>query len=219
MHFLKKGNKMRDIVRKAKAGGYYEKMTLVYDLHLDWLMDYVKGLENGKMVECGVARGGCIALCHVANPSLQIIGLDSWEPMPEITEKDDAKACKPWVGTPTSGKIEDVKTNYKRLNASDKNLTLLKGWFEDTIPENIDMFDNLDILRIDSDFYESILLCLRLLYPKLKSGGLLIMDDWNFNPKGVQAAFNEYFEEIGEDPGKMHFHKIPTFGPVWFFKK
>ena len=64
---------MKDIIKKAKLGGHYERTTLVYDIHLNWLMDYVTNLGNGKMVECGVARGGCIALCHIANPDLQII--------------------------------------------------------------------------------------------------------------------------------------------------
>jgi len=207
---------MKDIIKKAKLGSHYERSTLVYDVHLNWLMDYVTNLENGKMVECGVARGGCIALCHVANPDLQIIGLDSWQPMPDITEQDDPKRCKPWVGTSIGGKIEDVKTSYELLEASDKNLTLLKGWFDQTIPDNIGLFDDLDILRIDSDFYESVIFCLRQLYPKLKSGGLIILDDWAFNNKGVKAAFDEYSEEIGET-FKIHVHTEGA-GPAYFFK-
>jgi hypothetical protein len=208
---------MRPIVRKAKEGDYYTRTTLVYDVHLEWLMNYVPKLGNGKMVECGVARGGCIALCHKANPDLQIIGLDSWEPMPEITEKDDTEKCTPWVGTMTSGQIEDVKKSYEKLGASDENLKLIKGWFDDTIPANIDLFDDLDILRIDSDFYESVIFCLRQLYPKLKSGGLVILDDWHFNPKGVRAAVNEYLDEIGYKPNiQVHTNGA---GPAYFYKQ
>ena len=49
---------MRSIIRKAKQGDYYERTTLVYDVHLGWLMDYVTNLGDGKMIELGVARGG-----------------------------------------------------------------------------------------------------------------------------------------------------------------
>jgi hypothetical protein len=202
---------MRPIIKK------FERATLVYDVHLEWLMNYVQKLGDGKMVECGVARGGCIALCHIANPELQIIGLDSWEPMPDITDKDDANICNPWVGTSIGGKIEDVKKSYDVLEASDENLILLKGWFEDTIPSNIDMFDDMDILRIDSDFYESVLFCLRQLYPKLKSGGLVILDDWHWNMKGVKSAFDDFSKEIGEE-FKIHIHTKGA-GPAYFFKK
>jgi O-methyltransferase len=209
---------MRNIIRKAKEGDYYGRTTLVYDVHLDWLMDYVAKLGDGKMIELGVARGGCLALCHVANPDLQIFGLDSWEPMPNITEKDDAKKCSPWVNTPTSGKMEDVEKSYKKLGADSKNLTLIKGWFDKTVPENIDLFDELDILRIDSDFYESVIFCLRQLYPKLKDGGLVILDDWHFNPKGVRSAFSEYFAEIGQELPQVSVHTEGA-GPAYFWKK
>ena len=204
------------LIKIARSGDYYSKSTLVYDAHLRWLMSYVSKLEGGKMVECGVARGGCIALCHKANPDMEIIGLDSWEPMPDISEKDDAEKCKPWVGTPTSGKIEDVKNSYQKLDASDKNLTLIKGFFESTIPENIHLLENLDILRIDSDFYDSIIFCLRHLYDKVNGGGLVIFDDWHFNNKGVKAAMDEFFEERGISP-EIHIHTRGA-GPAYFFK-
>jgi O-methyltransferase/8-demethyl-8-(2,3-dimethoxy-alpha-L-rhamnosyl)tetracenomycin-C 4'-O-methyltransferase len=207
----------KNIVKKAKLGDYYSRLTLVYDVHLEWLMHYVAKLGEGKMVETGVARGGCIALCHYANPSLKIIGMDSWEPMPDITNRDDAAKCSPWVNTLTSGKMEQVYDSYKSLGASSKNLTLIKGWLEDTIPKNLNLLNDLDVLRIDTDFYESIIFTLRQLYPKVKDGGLIILDDWHFNPKGVRGALNDYFREQQLD------HKISIHtkgaGPAYFFKK
>jgi O-methyltransferase len=207
-----------ELITRAKAGDYYERPTLVYEKHLHWLWDYVATLDGGKMVEAGCARGGCLAVCHASNPKLNIIGLDSWEPMPEINpEKDDASKCNPWVGTLTCGEITDVKKNYNILGADDTNLTLLKGWLEDTIPANIELFDNLDILRIDTDHYNSIKFCLEHLYPKLKKGGLIIFDDWYFNPKGVQGAAHDYFQSINV-PMPSYSEHTPSFGPTYFFK-
>ncbi len=205
-------------VRKAKEGDYYSRTTLVYDVHLEWLMNYVSKLGKGsKMVECGVARGGCIALCHLANPYIKIIGIDSWKPMPNITERDDAKKCTPWVGTLTCGKIEDVQKSYDKLGASSKNLKLIKGWIEDTIPSNLNLFEDLDVLRIDTDFYKSVLFCLNELYPKLKEGGLVILDDWHFNPKGVRGAVKDFFLENNIDP-TISVHTDGS-GPAFFFKR
>ncbi len=201
---------------KAKEGGQYTRTTLVSPVHLEWLMKYVSNLGTGKMVECGVARGGCLALCHLANPSLQIIGLDSWELMPQITEKDDKEKCSPWVGKPTSGKIEDVQKSYNKLGASSKNLKLIKGWIEDTIPQNIDLFENLDILRIDTDFYNSVYYALDKLYPQLKPGGLVILDDWHFNPKGVRGAVNDFFKK-NNIKEQIAVHEKGR-GPAYFFK-
>jgi len=208
-------SKYRKIIAKAKMGDYYTKTTLVYDIHLSWLMNYVENKGNIKMVECGVARGGCLALCHLANSEMKIFGLDSWEGMPNITEKDNADKCSPWVGC-VNGQMEDVYRSYDLLGSSTKNLTLVKGWIQDTIPENIEILNDLDILRIDTDFYESIKFCLQSLYSKVKSGGLIIFDDWHFNPDGVQSAAYEFFEEMKINP-KLEQHD--NHGPVWFFKE
>ena len=204
-------------INLANHGDYYSRTTLVSPVHLEWLMKHVSNIQNGKMVECGVARGGCIALCHMANPDLKIIGLDSWEPMPAATDKDDRSKCDPWTGTLTCGKMEDVQKNYDKLGASSKNLTLLKGWLENTIPSNMHMFEDLDILRIDTDLYSSVLFTLKHLYPKVKKGGLVILDDWHFNPKGVQGAVEEYF---GNEISSLDILKHEQGrGPAYFFKK
>jgi len=204
-------------INLAKSGDYYNRATLVSPVHLEWLMKYVEKIKMGKMVECGVARGGCIALCHLANPDLIIIGLDSWEPMPAATDKDDRNKCDPWTGTMTCGKIEDVQKNYNKIGSSSENLTLLKGWLEQTIPNNIEMFDDLDILRIDTDLYSSVYFCLDSLYPKIKVGGLIVLDDWHFNPKGVQGAVKDYF---GDSYNKIdiQIHESGR-GPAFFMKK
>ena len=209
-------SKYTTIIAKAKEGDLYSRTTMVYDVHLEWLMKYVSKKGKIKMVEVGVARGGCLALCHIANPEMNIIGLDSWEPMPAITEKDDIEKCNQWVGKLTSGKIEDVKKSYIKLGANDKNLTLIKGWVEDTIPANIGLLEDLDILRIDTDFYESIIFTLENLYPKLKDNGLVILDDWHFNPKGVQGALREFFEKNNINH-KISIHTSGA-GPAYFFK-
>jgi predicted O-methyltransferase YrrM len=190
--------------------------TLVSPVHLEWLANYVKKLGKGKLVECGVARGGCLALLHKANPDLRIIGLDSWEGMPSITEEDDTSKCKKWVGSKW-GDETDVYKTYDFIGSSPKNLTLIKGWVEDTIPENISLFNDLDVLRIDTDFYNSVKFCLDYLYPKLKNGGLVILDDWHYNPKGVRKAVNDFLIE-NQIEASIKVHENGR-GPAYFFKK
>ena len=123
-----------------------------------------------------------------------VIGLDSFQGMPAITNQDNAQKCSPWVGS-ENGKAIDVYTSYSMIAADTKNLKLLEGWFEDTIPANIHLFDNLDILRIDSDFYKSVKYCLETLYDKVRPGGVIIFDDWHFNPDGVRTAAAEFLHK------------------------
>ena len=182
-----------DLINKLKWGSEPSR-TLVSPVHLEWLANYVKTLGDGKMVECGVARGGCLALCSKANPQLTIIGLDSWEAMPNITEEDDTNKCSQWVGSEWGTK-NDVYETYNIIKSSAANLTLIEGWFDKTIPANIETFNDLDILRIDSDFYKSVKFCLEQLYSKVKPGGLIILDDWHYNPKGVRKAVHDFLDK------------------------
>ena len=204
-----------DLVRTVKAGGVYERMALAYAPHLYWLLPYVEKLGKAKMVECGVAKGGVIACCSKVNPELEVIGLDSWEPMPDFTEKDNAEVCEPWKNM-SWGTPQDVYNTYKTLQAPTDKLTLIKGWFEDTIPPNIDKFNDLDILRIDSDYYDSIKYCLDTLYDKVKPGGVIIFDDWTWNLKGVSAALNDFLDDRGIERVKINTHG--NDGPGWFSK-
>mgnify|MGYP003149184290 CR=1 FL=1 len=198
--------------------GQSPSRTLVSPVHLTWLVNHVRNLPSGtphKMVECGVARGGCLALCSKANPNMTVIGLDSWQGMPPITEEDNKEKCQQWVGSKW-GTAQDVYSTYSMIGADTKNLTLLEGWFEDTIPSNLDLFDDLDILRIDSDFYKSVKYCLEMLFDKVKPGGVVIFDDWNFNPEGVRSAAYEFL-----DQRNLEVNIIPHEqgrGPAYFVK-
>lgn len=211
--------KYQDLILKAKKGNNYTKLTMVYNKHLEFLLPYVESLgPTAKMVELGVAKGGCIALCNKANPNLEVIGCDSWEGMPDITDKDDVSKCEKYVGVKWAS-IEDVYNTYKILNVPTNKLTLLKGWFQDTLPKNIHLFDNLDILRIDCDWYESVKYSLEMLYDKVKTGGLVIFDDWNFNRKGVECAFNDFCisNNIPINNIKIITH-TEGMGPGYFYK-
>ena len=55
-------------------------------------------------------------------------------------------------------------------------MTFVKGKVEDTIPGTIP--DRIALLRLDTDFYESTYYELCHLYPRLSSGGVLILDDY-----------------------------------------
>lgn len=210
--------KFSALIKKAKKGSLYERPTLVYDVHLEWLLPYIEKLGKAKMVELGVARGGCIALCSKVNPELEVIGCDSWEGMPDITDKDDKEKCQQWVGSKW-GSEKNVYETYKLFNAPTDKLTLLKGYFEDTLPKNIHLFNNLDILRIDCDFYVAVKYCLEMLYDKVKSGGLIIFDDWAFNNKGVKGAWIDFCKSknISVNTIKIIVHTVGA-GPGYFFK-
>ena len=71
----------------------------------------------------------------------------------------------------------------------------MEGKVEDTIPG--DAPEEIAVLRLDTDWYESTKHELRPLYRRLAPGGVLIIDD--YGPwKGSKDATDEFLAETGE---------------------
>jgi len=163
---------------------------------------------NYSFVECGVAKGGCLALMkNYAGENNKIFGFDSFEGMPNITYKDVQKEIKitndfnflnfnftkfyiknkqytenpyKWVNVNLSGGIQNVFNTFDNLNLNMHNVFLIKGFFINTLKnkDNITSIGKIAILRLDSDWYESTFLCLDILYNNVVIGGVIIIDDY-----------------------------------------
>ena len=73
--------------------------------------------------------------------------------------------------------LEQVQANFKKYNLLDDQVFFLKGLFKDTLPTA--PLDQLALLRLDGDLYESTMDALSNLYPKLSVGGFTIIDDYS----------------------------------------
>lgn len=167
----------------------------------------------GVYVECGVAAGAQIIAMAAGAPNKTIYAFDSFEGIPFPSNKDDQmpgiRHLADWerkvLPEPGHAKLEstgatsvsrdDYLEHLGRSGVNMGNIYSMKGWFEETIPlfveENPDI--EIAILRLDGDLYNSTLVCLQYLYPKLMQGGVCIIDD--FALEGCQAAFRDYFPE------------------------
>jgi O-methyltransferase len=163
---------------------------------------------NGAFVECGVWRGGNLALMRRFSDyhkiSRPIFGYDTFEGMTAATSVDvdlfGARASDLMRNTPKSENthnihayvgLQQVEKNLKSLNCH-QGIRLIKGKVEETliVPENLP--SEISILRLDTDWYESTKMELEVLYPRLVRGGVLIIDDYG-HFKGAQKAVDEYF--------------------------
>jgi O-methyltransferase len=70
----------------------------------------------------------------------------------------------------------------------------LKGFFQDTLADA--PIEQLAVVRLDGDMYESTIVALEALYPKLSVGGYLIVDDWGAVP-GCRRAVEDYRRDHG----------------------
>jgi O-methyltransferase len=82
--------------------------------------------------------------------------------------------------------LETVQANFRRYGLLDDRVKFLPGWFRDTLP--VAPVERIAVLRLDGDMYESTHLALTHLYPKLASGGFLIVDDYGALPNCRRAV-------------------------------
>lgn len=162
----------------------------------------------GCLVECGVARGGCAALmlmvAAVHRPYPQGVReawlFDSFEGLPDPTAEDgelrrpQGKDRSSWdlakgycLGT--QEEVEDLLFNKFRFKRN--KVHLVKGWFQDTLPEYRERVGDIAVLRIDGDWYASTKCCLENLYEQVVDGGYVIIDDYAL--VGCQRAVDEFF--------------------------
>jgi hypothetical protein len=168
----------------------------------------LKNNLEGDFTECGVWRGGSSMIMaellaqNQSNKKLYMY--DTYDGMSEPT-KDDVdilgktaeellkqreKNASDFIWAYAT--IEDVKNNLAKTKLNPEQLIYVKGKVEDTIPENAP--EKICILRLDTDWYESTYHELKHLYPRLVSGGVLIIDDYG-HWQGAKKAVDKYIEE------------------------
>jgi O-methyltransferase len=130
----------------------------------------------GAIVECGVLDGGAAALMAFGTEksSREVHLFDSWQGLPDPTEKDSA-AAKVWAGE-LVGSERRVRSVMRKLNINPTRLFFHKGWFDQTFPQA--HIDSIALLHVDADFYEPVRLCIDTWYPKLSPGGYVQFDDY-----------------------------------------
>lgn len=187
--------------RLRKLYGKYETLTMIP------VNQFVENLSlaghyssvAGAFVECGVWRGGMsAAIIEVLGVQREVHLFDSFEGLPPAQPIDGENAIAWQQDKKSPGYYDNCRAEedfaIKAMQlAKATNFRLHKGWFNQTLPT----YDggNIAVLRLDGDWYESIYDSLKYLYPKVVSGGIIILDDyatWD----GCTKAVHDYLSEI-----------------------
>lgn len=167
----------------------YRRLT-----HLEnCVIEVVKNNIPGDFIETGVWRGGaCILMASMVSEfhlyDRKVWLADSFKGLPE---PDPGKFPSDLNDTLFSYSelavsLEQVEANLEKYNVNKQIVKYLKGWFKDTMPHA--PVQQLSILRVDGDLYESTIEVLIHLYPKLSVGGLCIIDDYGAIPACKKAV-------------------------------
>ncbi|MFA5938148.1 MAG: TylF/MycF/NovP-related O-methyltransferase [Sinimarinibacterium sp.] len=190
--------------------------TMTNPLRVHALLDAVAYVCDrripGAFVECGVWRGGSVLamllkLLDLGITDRDIYLYDTFEGMTAPTENDtsafEASALDTWQSAQSEGKrgwdqmfsaevytLDTVKSLLASSGYPTARLHFVQGPVEQTIPGTLP--DSIALLRLDTDWYESTRHEMEHLYPRLASGGVLIIDDYG-HWEGCRKAVDEYF--------------------------
>jgi len=142
-------------------------------------------LSGDRLIcEFGVFMGGTIN--HLAKMTEKpVFGFDSFDGLPER-----------WWDGAKKGAFAVPKLPRVR-----KNVTLVKGWFNETLPVFLkEHTGQVGFLHVDSDLYSSAKTIFDLLEPRLKSGTVIAFDEYFNYPEwenGEYQAFMEFLAKTG----------------------
>ncbi|QEG23503.1 TylF/MycF/NovP-related O-methyltransferase [Mariniblastus fucicola] len=180
----------------------------------------------GDIVECGVWKGGSMAavahsLVSRSQDHRTLWMYDTYDGMSEPTDNDvDLRghsaerllADADYANSESKDSIwcrcslNQVKQTLIETGYPESMLRFVKGKVEDTLP--LESPEQIAILRLDTDWYESTRCELEILFPKLVPGGVLIIDDYG-HWQGCRKAVDEYFESQNV---KMFLHRVDYTG-------
>lgn len=138
--------------------------------------------RGGLFLEFGVSRGKSINyFASQLDTSIKMFGFDSFEGLKE------GFAGTEWTkgAFTTNGKIPKL----------DSRITVVKGWFEETLPIFAKKLDSpISIIHIDSDTYESTDFVLKELEVFLSAGTLILFDEYHGHPNWENCEFKAWQE-------------------------
>jgi hypothetical protein len=178
----------------------------------------------GDFVECGVWQGGssmaaASMFLSEGRNDVDMFLYDTFEGMSEPTEEDveqggktakdlltqNGKDAQVWCVAP----LEVVRKNMSSTGYPPSRIRYVKGKVEDTIPATSPQ--QISILRLDTDWYESTKHELEHFFPLLSPNGILIIDDYG-HWAGARKAVDEYFAARGIKP---FLHRIDYTGRLY----
>jgi O-methyltransferase len=165
---------------------------------------------EGHFVECGVWRGGNAIVAKLTFERLKsdkmVFLFDTFAGMTEPTRFDVAHNTSQSAFDHLAAKridaftewclasVEEVEYNLKRAGAEMEGVRLIKGDVATTLEDKKNLPHKICVLRLDTDWYESTLKELEVLYPLLSIGGSILIDDYG-HWQGCRKAVDEYFNK------------------------
>lgn len=153
----------------------------------------------GDLIETGVWRGGASILMRAVlkangETARTVWVADSFEglPKPDPEQYPADAGDQHFTYRELAVPLEQVEENFRCYGLLDSQVRFVKGWFRDTLPTLT--AEHFALIRLDGDMYESTIVALESLYPKLSPGGIVIIDDYGAI-QGCRQAVDDFREK------------------------
>jgi hypothetical protein len=180
--------------------------------------------KSGLIAECGVYRGATLlGMTHILKTcgatDYHLVGFDSFEGFPDPV-REDALPDGSYHRRALKGAFSD--TSYQELNRKihalgfQGDITLVKGYFENTLGNWRDK--EFAVVHLDCDLYQSYMTCLEFFYPRVRPGGFIVFDEYDFIADvypGAQKAIDTF---LADKPEKIQKFAEPV-KPRYFIVK
>lgn len=154
--------------------------------YLKYVFDKTDVSGGGIYLEFGVYRGETVNLIAEAFPDKIIYGFDSFEGLPED-----------WRGTLFSKGTFNVNGKLPPVR---ENVRLIKGWFNETLPEFVKAHpEPCAFIHVDCDLYSSTKTIFDNLKNQIVSGTVIAFDEYFGYPCWADGEYKAFMELIEEN--------------------
>jgi hypothetical protein len=179
----------------------------------------------GDFVECGVWRGGssmaaALTLLALGDTTRTLWLFDTFEGMTAPVDLDysivtQESATRKYETVKTDegsswcyASLAEVQANFGTTGYPFDRLRFIKGPVEQTLAEPANLPEQIAVLRLDTDWYESTRVELETLFDRVVPGGVLIIDDYG-HWAGARKAVDEF---LARQPVRYLLHRIDDTG-------
>jgi hypothetical protein len=188
----------------------------------------------GSIVECGVYQGASffafakfLEIFHPGDRIRHVIGFDSFQGLRNFKDEDGpfypsrSKVMGGWSAAEFKGAFYRLLDIYHRdaFVPAAKRGFIVEGDILETVPRYVKENPGLRIslLHLDVDVFEPTMCALEHLYPRVVSGGLVVLDEYAMLEWGGESAALERYFGAGGPPKLKKFNWTST--PGGFFVK
>jgi O-methyltransferase len=176
----------------------------------------------GDIVECGVGRGKSLFMLAVLTERhrhpRRLWGFDSFQGLPEPSVFDEPDRAPERIKAGMYAFSEDKVRSYlidRGISESTlaERFVFVEGYFPASFPKYTG--DQIALLHLDVDLYQSFKDCLEWFEPRVAPGGVIAFDDYRTKDwPGATRAIEEYY---GGRPPRIE--KSPYSKRGWFLTK